>query len=1244
MKASTCLLILFCVVLMIVVIWAAESESATASSTKTRTRSRTATRTRSPASKSRTSTKTKSKSRTPSRTKTKAITKSKSISKAITKSRSLSRSKSRSISQTATRTRTASLSKQAASPSNSISLSRTRTASRTRTPSQSKTISFSPQRSLTGTPSSSKTKVVQVTPSKTTSKTRTRTPSKTPSISLAPSRSCPSGFYHPTTVSGPDASSQSFFQQAYGLWKTRYLVSADPAPGLKVIDPTDCSNPDRSLAQGIAYGMILSAYAGDKASFDSLLEYFEYYRTTEGCLPSVVLDGGVIPPWGVDCDTASAQDIAFALFVAAETWDSDTYFETATKIVTHLYETSVDSATKLVLPFPSPAGTNAGDILIPSYFSPAYYKLFEERDPNSAHDWEGVRNATQTLTTLIQTKQTTRLLPDFANKKGDPVSLTLAFNYRRALSGTYTLGQQSTNSVAAPASNRVALWPLRIQFDPTSNPSKLVFKITSVNLTSSVTLGGNPVAVWVKCGSTYGQATLTSIQQLTNVWVYTPSGQCTFPNGDGIDLIQPVDIRVYTDKSNFYDFLNIESANTQCKFNRDQYDNLYSYEAVRAWFYLALDAAFYGNYPNANPSVSICNTLTSTVFSTTAALDGEKYLDSNPVYNGDFGFEFIAPASLCWITSNATGRQAVFNYLRRDGNNNLLNDKQYLADTLHTLAFLFVGDEFRVPTCKAFGSERSLPGGFDATFEPSLGYTTDAPAFDEGSAFCLRPSTDVNVEFVSAWSVAVEFQDPNVQYYDVSIECSGAGFALAKAPVPDILNTRYITSTCPASFVTIRLTPKAGYTGTVYELYGDLAPGSSDFCATAPPRLQFCWKYQRSQYYLPITTGYTLTSLEAYCFSPDGRFSMDPANGGAYPYMFDKAPSSPCSLTGEVALVVNGNSVVSTNFYNEDQCPFYCFVWNSGTVENGYKITATFQDQVTAVSMDCLNGAGYQVASFEYNYAYSIPVDGCAVNGSIRLKYTHAGSAKTVETNYITSACYSAEALPPGAPPPPSAPTPPPNTLGWLPFCLSPSSSKSYIDIRTFVNKPAMVSGVKVYCAEGWHNATLTQNPQVPEMFSGTITTCPTTAIVVELTYNSASNYMTTNYPDAPTLFNADITEDLCPKICYQSPGDTYYLGVGFSYVATNATISCDGKYEVPLTMNGGYFAGTDDLQLSATGDLYEAITETFSACTTITAYFDKDRDANLPTSGYATIEGQWYTGTSPFTPIPPSNPNLCKK
>ncbi|GAA3510882.1 hypothetical protein GCM10022393_25660 [Aquimarina addita] len=172
-------------------------------------------------------------------------------------------------------------------------------------------------------------------------------------------------------------------QNAYTTWKSTFV-------------DTNCSNgsarvkfdqPEFTVSEGIAYGMLLSAYANDKELFDGL---WLYYQTNS--------NGNGVMNWKIQgCNTVNGQngatdaeiDVAIALIIAGNRFGNDDtydYHTDAKQLIAAIKQHEVESGSYVLKPGDAWGGSQNTN---PSYFAPGYFRVYGEFTNDQAF-WNNV--------------------------------------------------------------------------------------------------------------------------------------------------------------------------------------------------------------------------------------------------------------------------------------------------------------------------------------------------------------------------------------------------------------------------------------------------------------------------------------------------------------------------------------------------------------------------------------------------------------------------------------------------------------------------------------------------------------------------------------------------------------------------------------------------------------------------------------------------------------------------------------
>lgn len=166
--------------------------------------------------------------------------------------------------------------------------------------------------------------------------------------------------------------------EAYQRWKTTFVTADGANLRVKFDDPT------ATVSEGIAYGMLIAVFMNDKPLFDGLLGYWKMHASGDSMLMTWKINGGGGSGSAIDAD----EDAAFALIQANKQWTGGTYLADANTLLTQMRGKELDPGTNAVRPGNQfPAGASA--LTNPSYFAPAYYRVFATVDTAGAANWNG---------------------------------------------------------------------------------------------------------------------------------------------------------------------------------------------------------------------------------------------------------------------------------------------------------------------------------------------------------------------------------------------------------------------------------------------------------------------------------------------------------------------------------------------------------------------------------------------------------------------------------------------------------------------------------------------------------------------------------------------------------------------------------------------------------------------------------------------------------------------------------------
>ncbi|MEI9948814.1 MAG: glycosyl hydrolase family 8 [Pseudomonadota bacterium] len=170
---------------------------------------------------------------------------------------------------------------------------------------------------------------------------------------------------------------------AYDKWKAD-TVTADGAGGfLRVKRSKEPSlEPNSTVSEGIAYGMILAVYMNDQSLFDGLWKYEQLWLDKNGLMDWYISGNGK-DRLGTGAASDADEDMAWALLMADRQWGGkgslgDSYLNIAKKQIDLVYKTEIQDE-KLLKPGDTWGGWSTVN---PSYFAPSYYRAFAKATGN----------------------------------------------------------------------------------------------------------------------------------------------------------------------------------------------------------------------------------------------------------------------------------------------------------------------------------------------------------------------------------------------------------------------------------------------------------------------------------------------------------------------------------------------------------------------------------------------------------------------------------------------------------------------------------------------------------------------------------------------------------------------------------------------------------------------------------------------------------------------------------------------
>ena len=216
-------------------------------------------------------------------------------------------------------------------------------------------------------------------------------------------------------------------QASYDLWKETVITSEGAGGYLRVRKPDSGTVIDSTVSEGIGYGMILAVYMNDQDLFDNLWKYEQLHLNSRGLMDWEIGPDGNVTDSGSGAATDGDEDMAWALVMADRQWGGqgsldDTYLNYATELINLIWTHEVDHGRDEMLK----PGDQWGDVDVtnPSYFAPAYYRVFGQVTGREA-DWNAVVDSSYEI--INRSLNTARgnadngLVPAWCDSNGTPV-------------------------------------------------------------------------------------------------------------------------------------------------------------------------------------------------------------------------------------------------------------------------------------------------------------------------------------------------------------------------------------------------------------------------------------------------------------------------------------------------------------------------------------------------------------------------------------------------------------------------------------------------------------------------------------------------------------------------------------------------------------------------------------------------------------------------------------------------------
>ncbi|HEX8694918.1 MAG TPA: glycosyl hydrolase family 8 [Longimicrobium sp.] len=214
-----------------------------------------------------------------------------------------------------------------------------------------------------------------------------------------------------TNLAPDQGAANEELRRSYAAWKAGYVTASGAGGWLRVTRGAE-GNYD-TVSEGIGYGMLLAAYLGDKYAFDQLWGYARSHFNARGLMKWKISSGNVAEY--DDAATDADEDMALALVAADRKWGG--YGSAAQALLDSIAKYEVESGTYVLKPGDQ-RYWGGSEITNPSYFAPAFYKVFRAYSGDAV--WDPVTTKVYEMVSNLNTRSgvSTGLLPDWMKADG----------------------------------------------------------------------------------------------------------------------------------------------------------------------------------------------------------------------------------------------------------------------------------------------------------------------------------------------------------------------------------------------------------------------------------------------------------------------------------------------------------------------------------------------------------------------------------------------------------------------------------------------------------------------------------------------------------------------------------------------------------------------------------------------------------------------------------------------------------
>ncbi|WP_024834594.1 glycosyl hydrolase family 8 [Ruminiclostridium josui] len=226
----------------------------------------------------------------------------------------------------------------------------------------------------------------------------------------------PYGAY--SCLADSQSSANNLLKSEWEQWKSAHITS-NGARGYKRVQRDASTNYD-TVSEGLGYGMLLAVYFGEQQLFDDLYRYVKVFLNSNGLMSwRIDANGNIMGQNAIGAATDADEDIAVSLVFAHKKWGTSggfNYQTEAKNYINNIYNKMVEPGTYVLKPGDMWGGS---DVTNPSYFAPAWYRIFADFTGNSG--WINVANKCYEIADKARNSNT-GLVPDWCTANGTPAS------------------------------------------------------------------------------------------------------------------------------------------------------------------------------------------------------------------------------------------------------------------------------------------------------------------------------------------------------------------------------------------------------------------------------------------------------------------------------------------------------------------------------------------------------------------------------------------------------------------------------------------------------------------------------------------------------------------------------------------------------------------------------------------------------------------------------------------------------